>query len=511
MTKNKWIFHKADWSKFTQNTKLECMNNPEITEDINQQTTNLVNEILNSANSCIPQSSGKIPPLTVPWWNKDCKIVIENKKKSFKLFKNNPTIENWIAYKKNKAISKRTIKKEKKNSWERFTGSINHKTPIGIVWERVKKIQGSMEEKQNIKCMQINQQVVTNKKKQIAEHIAQHLFHIVNNVPTHQPFHFELNFNSDQILPYNSILTFTELEFAIYSLKLSSAAGTDLVHNQMLNKLSQDAKMNLLAYFNMIWTRQVFPNEWRTSEVIPIPKPAKPSTSPENIRPISLTSCLCKLMEKIISKRLEWYLENKNLIVKEQSGGMRKRSTFDQLLLLQDEILTTFAKNEYLICITFDIKHAYQSVKKSVVLNQLHEWGLRGNLPIFIENYLTKRKFYVRLGNEKSSKYELTDSIPQGGVFSNKLFLIAINKIINHVHPLVKKSLFIDDFIIYTRHKDILTAQKYIQETINNLARFSEQAGLDFSIEKTKAIIFTRKRKPILLNDFVYKNEEKNL
>lgn len=319
------------------------------------------------------------------------------------------------------------------------------------------------------------------------------------------------NFTTDQVLNYNSDLTITELEDAIHSLKLTSSAGPDLVHNQMLSKLSPGAKVNLLQYFNLIWTRQAFPEEWRTSEVVPIPKQGKPTNKPENLRPISLTSCLCKLMEKIISKRLEWYLEKQNLIVKEQSGGKRRRSTLDLLLLLQNEILTCFSRNNYLICVACDIKHAYQSVKKSVVLQQLHAWGMGGNLPLFIQNYLTYRKFYVRLGNEKSSTYEIKDSIPQGGVLSNKLFLVAINKITTFVHPLVHKGIFIDDFIFYTRHKNIHIGQKYIQETLKNLERFFLQTGLEFSHEKTKAIIFTKKRKTTELDDFIYKNNKISL
>lgn len=509
-TKKKWLFHKANWSQFTQHVKLDFVNQNEEVYDVNQQTKQTVSEILNSANSFVPKSSGKIPPLSVPWWNKDCQTVIKNKNKSFLKYKQIPTVENWIAYKKNKALARRTIKKEKKESWIRFTNSINYKTPVKIVWERVKKIKGCWEEKQNIKYIETNQQIITDKQ-QMAEQIALHLAQEVNNTTTNQNHNIELIFSTDHVQTYNSALTFTELEIAIDSLKLTSTAGPDLIHNQMLSKLSKEAKQNLLTYFNFIWTKQAFPDEWRTSEVIPIPKPGKPSSKPENLRPISLTSCLCKLMEKIVSKRLEWFLEKNNLIVKDQSGGRGKRSTYDQLLLLQDEVLTSFAKNEYLLCVSCDIKHAYQSVKKSVVLSQLHEWGMKGNLPIFIQNYLTKRNFYVCLGNEKSSTYEINDSIPQGGVLSNKLFLIAINKIVNYVHPLVKKGIFIDDFIVYIRHKNIQIAYKYVQDTLRNLEHFSQKTGLEFSQEKTKAIIFTKKRKAVQVPDLIYNNKRISL
>lgn len=114
-TKKKWLFHTADWSQFTQETNLDVITDMDI-YDVDLQTRKVVNEILDSASSTIPQSSGKIPPLRVPWWNKDCQLVLKNKKKSFLKFKRVPTVENWITSTSNRALARRTIKKEKKDS-----------------------------------------------------------------------------------------------------------------------------------------------------------------------------------------------------------------------------------------------------------------------------------------------------------------------------------------------------------------------------------------------------------
>ena len=48
----------------------------------------------------------------------------------------------------------------------------------------------------------------------------------------------------------------------------------------------------------------------------PIPKPGKDHAEPTNYRPIALTSWLCKTLERMINKRLVWYLESNNLITK---------------------------------------------------------------------------------------------------------------------------------------------------------------------------------------------------
>ena len=55
-----------------------------------------------------------------------------------------------------------------------------------------------------------------------------------------------------------------------------------------------------------------FPESWRLATVIPIPKPNKDHAEPKNYRPIALTSCLCKTLERMINKRLVWYLEQQS-------------------------------------------------------------------------------------------------------------------------------------------------------------------------------------------------------
>jgi len=47
---------------------------------------------------------------------------------------------------------------------------------------------------------------------------------------------------------------------------------------------------------------------------MPVPKPGKDTSSPTNYRPIALTSCVCKVMERMVNNRLVWYLERNKII-----------------------------------------------------------------------------------------------------------------------------------------------------------------------------------------------------
>jgi hypothetical protein len=79
-----------------------------------------------------------------------------------------------------------------------------------------------------------------------------------------------------------------------------------------------------------IWSKGNFPKEWSSATIIPILKPGKNPTNAECYRPISLTSCLCKVLKTIVNKRLE---ERKLLY-----GFRKNRSTTDVLTILENTI-----------------------------------------------------------------------------------------------------------------------------------------------------------------------------
>ena len=85
--------------------------------------------------------------------------------------------------------------------------------------------------------------------------------------------------------------------------------------------------------------------------VIPVPKPGKDHTEPNNYRPIALTSCLCKTIERMINVRLVWYLESKNLISPVQSGFRSERCTNDNLVRLETFIRDAFVAKEHVVAV----------------------------------------------------------------------------------------------------------------------------------------------------------------
>ena len=126
----------------------------------------------------------------------------------------------------------------------------------------------------------------------------------------------------------------------------------------MLRHLPEQAKLHLLQMYNKLWKYKHIPTEWKRATIIPIPKPNKDHTNPSNHRPITLTSCLCKVLEKMINKRVMQYVEAKKIITNIKCGFRKHRSTIDQLIRLDTYLKQGMADNKATVEVFFDLEKA---------------------------------------------------------------------------------------------------------------------------------------------------------
>ena len=209
-----------------------------------------------------------------------------------------------------------------------------------------------------------------------------------------------------------------------------SATGLDQVHYQLLTQLPNSALSVLLKVYNHVWESGCFPPSWHEAVVIPIPKPGKDHSDPGNFRPIALTSCLCKTMERMINARLMWSLESQGLLSEKQCSFRKNHSTLDLLIRFETFIRNAFIKNTHVLTIFFDLEKAYDTRWKHGILADLWDLGFRGHLPRFIQSFLSEHSFRVRVGSTLSELHEQEMGVLQGSILYLALFRIKINNIV---------------------------------------------------------------------------------
>jgi ribonuclease HI len=455
--------------------------------------------IIIAAESSIRKSSGRISKQTRPWWNSDCQETYRNKRKSFNYFRRHPTVENFRNYKKCKAIFRRTLRRSQKESWENYVSKITTSITSKQLWQKVKRCSGLYPNNQ-INILQYNNQTISSVK-DIANTIAGHFSNISSNNSYPTPFKKYktieekklINFQTEENFSYNNNFNLYELKTALNKTHKTSC-GPDGVSYSMLKNLSHDSLNNLLYLYNRIWTEHTFPASWRMATIIPILKPGKNATDPMSYRPIALTSCMGKVLEKMINSRLMYYIEKNNCLSKYQSGFRRGRSSIDNALDLESKIRNAFIRKNHLVAIFFDIEKAYDRTWRYGILRQLYNHDIRGNLAIFIQNFLYLRNFKVRVGNTMSDVFIQEEGVPQGSVLSVTLFILAIDKILGEIPTSVKGSLYVDDLHISCEGSDMRYINRQLQTAVNKISKWSERNGFKFSPSKTSCVHFCRKR-----------------
>ena len=112
----------------------------------------------------------------------------------------------------------------------------------------------------------------------------------------------------------------SELNKALKKLKSRKSPGPDKLHNEMLTHLGPIGKQTLLRLMNLTLQTSEIPRAWKNAIITPILKKGKPPEDLSSYRPISLTSVLGKIAERMINSRLYWWLEKSGTINKNQAG-----------------------------------------------------------------------------------------------------------------------------------------------------------------------------------------------
>ena len=194
-----------------------------------------------------------------------------------------------------------------------------------------------------------------------------------------------------------SFLPPAEFFAAASNLSLSTTTGPDKVAYPMLKHLPRSGMDFLLHILNLSWSLRFFPSIWKTSSIIPIHKMGKPLDSPASFRPISLTSCVSKLFERITLSRLLFLLESNCILSPRQAGFRPARYTLDQILCLSQSISDGFNKlrpRSRTILSTIDLSKAFDSVWHPSFFHKLISAGLpacfaRWTQPLFLIGTLT--------------------------------------------------------------------------------------------------------------------------
>ena len=493
---------KADWVKF-QSLGSKYIKIQETSQNVNCMAARFHKGIIQCANESMPISRGNFSKKPICWWNDQINILQSDKKEKWKIFKKEQTLTNFIQYKKANAIFKRETKISKRKSFIEFTRDINPNTPIKVLWDKVRSLKGNPAPS-TIKCLKLSDNSIIDQPLEIANALGENWSNYSNDNNFSDYFrenkvevlnNLNVTYNlSSRAKQIENKITLIELESCLQSLS-GKTPGYDKINYPMLKNLAKSEKRKLCHLYNTIFETSIIPFQWKKAIVIPIKKQNKSIDSLSGYRPISLLSCLSKTLEKIVARRLAWYLIEENKLSINQTAYKSNSSTIDALLTLDEYISNSLSSSNHISVISVDAEKAFDRVGIHTIIQQLQKWKCGPLILNFVRNFLSNRRFSVRLNNIHSNTFKLHNGIPQGSPISVILFLIAFNSlsIIIDDSKYFKHVIYADDLYIYRIVQDTDLFKSKLNLLYNSVINWCMYSGVKISEDKCKHLHICKK------------------
>ena len=305
--------------------------------------------------------------------------------------------------------------------------------------------------------------------------------------------------NSPCNSPQSQSFSTAELDASFQSLKSRKSPGEDGIQNEMILNLEEDLRIELLTVINMSWKSGFSPSNWLCGVIIPIHKSGKDKILLSSYRPVCLMSAIAKLAEKLITTRLRYDLESRNILTPYQSGFRNGRSTADPLLRLVSDVQGGFNRSngpfERTVAVLADLSRAFDKVGHQKLLLEFQKLEIPSCYAKWFRNFLSNRIYRVRYGEAVSGFCRFPNGVPQGSVSGPLLFVIFINSLSLLLSGLKQEGLqhhlIADDTTIWNTQQDIKKIALIIQKGLDVISEWSKAYFMPFNDGKNNAILFT--------------------
>jgi hypothetical protein len=269
------------------------------------------------------------------------------------------------------------------------------------------------------------------------------------------------------------------------SLDLSKPKGPDGIPPQLLRMFSSQVAEFLFVIFNSSVRHGYVPNDWRTSEIIPVHKKGNKSLVC-NYRPISITSIPCKILEHILVSSIYSQISDDRLLSGNQHGFRRGASIETALLGLTNFAIDHYDRGIPVAVISFDLEKAFDSVPHPVLIDRLLKTGINAKIVRWFQSFLVDRKAVVRLDGLQSRPFFTSTGVPQGAVSSPVLFSIFIDCVTAGIENRI--GLYADDIVLYGRagcQEEVMS----IQRDIDRVSEWCISSGMRVNAGKTSFMV----------------------
>ena len=273
----------------------------------------------------------------------------------------------------------------------------------------------------------------------------------------------------------------TDIRDAIDKLETNSAQGPDGVPAILLIKTRDTITVPLKLILRKSLDESTIPDIYKLAYVTPIYKGGS-KFKPENYRPVSLTSHIVKVFERVLKVKIIQHLTEHKLLNQGQHGFVPGRSTQSQLLQHYCDIYEALAEGVRIDTVYLDFAKAFDKVNHKILLQKVIKHKIKGKIGRWILEFLCNRKYKVVANGETSELHEVISGVPQGTVLGAILFVIMISDIDEEVEKCIVRS-FADDTKTSLKIKTAVD-KEILQRDLEKIYKWAKDNLMEFNESK---------------------------
>lgn len=493
-------FKAANWSKFRTNLDkhLKCWPNVQSSnlDNIEEYSIFITNSLVKATNKSIPINKHRTATFTV---SEATKRLIKLKHQSYRRWKKTVEQEDKQRYYNYKLLLTNSLRNDRRSYLKQLMSSLCQKRMYSDdVWLTVRKFHNKRIKQTYSGVMNYNNKTATTnveKANLFAEYFEKEVYFEAEDV---EPYHSHITHQTNTIrqnmhnkvgqTSWNEITT-AEVKLHLKQLR-NSSPGQDNVHNRCLKNYTELLVKHLTRLFNQILIQGNIPTMWKQANIILLLKPNKDKQSPSSYRPISLLSCLGKLLEKIIKSRLMLEVERRQLLPQHQAGFRSKKSTINNIVRLERYARDNLIRSRHSAVIFFDIKAAFDSVWHDGLLYKINDFNLPPYLTSYLMSFLHNRTANIEFENALSRSFNLKSGTPQGSPLSPILYILYTADSMNGIPDHTEHGLFADDTALWTSSNTTSNLSSRLQQSVVAFEKWCRCWKLKLQPTKTELIHF---------------------
>jgi hypothetical protein len=456
-----------------------------------------------------PMRKARITKPPAPWLTENLKLLMNLRNVAFRKYKRTGSEVDWREYKDRRNFVNACINAEKKAYLQQ-----KFKLSPKAFWNTIKdfniKTKNSDSVKFSIEELNSINKAFLDKPASLQPgdyNLIKNQYESHNFPRTDNKFTFEA-------------VTVNKIEKVFYSIK-SNAIGADHISLKMLINVFPFVSTHVTFIINKCLEAGEFPESWKDSLVIPLPKCVEPK-SHGDYRPISVLPTMSKILERVVHEQLSQYVNDNNILPATQSGFRSSYSTSTALLHITDDIFNAVDQHKLTCLVLLDYSKAFDTIDHKILLLKMSYLGLSKSVVRFFQMYLGHRRQCAIAGNQRSDFRPVTRGVPQGSILGPLLFSLYTTDITAGIRY-CKTHQYADDTQLYYSFylSARLEAANNINYDLKQISANSNNHGLKLNEQKTTLLVIGRGRDTLLsdinfniiLNKHILKPQEygKNL